>query len=296
MPRFINPFTDWGFKRLFGQEFSKDLLISFLNDLLEGELHIKDVTFKDKEQLAETKDLRGCIFDVYCTTDDGRKFIVEMQNNRVPLFVNRTVYYACKTIVAQRDKLSTKPVPSLYQLVPVYTVCFMNFLPEEEDEIKHFKTDVMLREKNSEDAFSDKLRFIYLSLPLFKKSEKQCESDFEKWIYVLKHMEALERMPFTAKKKIFKRLAEIADSSCLSQEEREKYDESRKVADDWYSGMYGAWFSGNKAGLEEGLAKGETRTTQNIAKKMLLAGQPDALISEFTGLSLEQINHLKNNH
>ena len=109
-------------------------------------------------------------------------------------------------------------------------------------------------------------------------------------------MEALERMPFTAKKKIFKRLAEIADSSCLSQEEREKYDESRKVADDWYSGMYGAWFSGNKAGLEEGLAKGEIRTTQNIAKKMLLAGQPDALISEFTGLSLEQINHLKNNH
>lgn len=131
-------------------------------------------------------------------------------------------------------------------------------------------------------------------------------------IYILKHMETLERMPFTAKKKIFKRLAEIADSSCLSQEEREKYDESRKVADDWYSGMYGAWFSGNKAGLEEGLAKGEARglakgearglakgeirTTQNIAKKMLLAGQPDALISEFTGLSLEQINHLKNNH
>lgn len=109
-------------------------------------------------------------------------------------------------------------------------------------------------------------------------------------------MEALERMPFTAKKKIFKRLAEIADSSCLSQEEREKCDESRKVADDWYSGMYGAGVSGNKEGLEEGLAKGEIRTTQNIAKKMILAGQPDALISEFTGLSLEQINHLKNNH
>lgn len=176
MPRFINPFTDWGFKRLFGQEFSKDLLISCLNDLLEGELHIKDVTFEDKEQLAETKDLRGCIFDVYCTTDDGKKFIVE-------------------------------------------------------------------------------------------KSEKQCESDFEKWIYVLKHMEALERMPFTAQKKIFKRLAEIADSSCLSKEEREKYEESRKAADDWYSGMYGSWISRNKAGLEEGLAKGEDQANTKIARK-----------------------------
>ncbi len=65
MGKYINPFTDWGFKRLFGQEFSKDLLISFLNDLLVDEMHIRDVTFKDKEQLADSKDLRGCIFDIY---------------------------------------------------------------------------------------------------------------------------------------------------------------------------------------------------------------------------------------
>lgn len=58
MGRYINPFTDWGFKRLFGQEFSKDLLINFLNDLFEGEFQIKDVTFKDKEQLGDTNDLR----------------------------------------------------------------------------------------------------------------------------------------------------------------------------------------------------------------------------------------------
>ena len=78
MGKYINPFTDWGFKRLFGQEFSKDLLISFLNDLLVDEMHIRDVTFKDKEQLADSKDLRGCIFDIYCETDDGNHFIVEM--------------------------------------------------------------------------------------------------------------------------------------------------------------------------------------------------------------------------
>lgn len=84
MGKYINPFTDWGFKRLFGQEFSKDLLISFLNDLLVDEMHIRDVTFKDKEQLADSKDLRGCIFDIYCETDDGNHFIVEMQNRWVP--------------------------------------------------------------------------------------------------------------------------------------------------------------------------------------------------------------------
>ena len=289
MANFINPFTDWGFKRLFGQEFSKDLLISFLNDLFEGELHVKDVTFKDKEQLAETKDLRGCIFDVYCTADDGKQFIVEMQNNRVPLFVNRTVYYACKAIVGQRGKQSTKLTPMLYQLVPVYTVCFMNFLPKEEDETKHFKTDVMLREKNSEAAFSDKLRFIYLSLPLFKKSEKQCESDFEKWIYVLKHMEVLERMPFTAQKKIFERLAEIADSSCLSKEEREKYDESQKAADDWYSGMYGSWQEGKEEGIAEGIEKGDTNRGLADAKRFLDMGFSPEQVAQGTQLPLDTI-------
>ena len=86
MGRYINPFTDWGFKRLFGQEFSKDLLINFLNDLFEGEFQIKDVTFKDKEQLGDSNDLRGCIFDIYCVTDDGKHFIVEMQNRWVPFF------------------------------------------------------------------------------------------------------------------------------------------------------------------------------------------------------------------
>ena len=90
MGRYINPFTDWGFKRLFGQEFSKDLLINFLNDLFEGEFQIKDVTFKDKEQLGDSNDLRGCIFDIYCVTDDDKHFIVEMQNRWVPFFVNRS--------------------------------------------------------------------------------------------------------------------------------------------------------------------------------------------------------------
>ena len=232
MGKYINPFTDWGFKRLFGQEFSKDLLISFLNDLLVDEMHIRDVTFKDKEQLADSKDLRGCIFDIYCETDDGNHFIVEMQNRWVPFFVNRSIYYASKAIVGQRKK-TIEQKPALYQLMPVYVVCLMNFMPKD-NAVSKFRTDVALYEKGSQDVFSDNLHFIYLSLPFFDKKAEECESDFDKWIYVLKHMEALERMPFTAQKKIFKRLAELADSRCLSQEEQEKYDESLKAADDYY--------------------------------------------------------------
>lgn len=85
-----------------------------------------------------------------------------------------------------------------------------------------FRTDVALREKSSDSMFSDKLRFIYLSLPFFDKSEEECETGFEKWIYVLKYMEVLERLPFTAQKKIFNHLAKLADVRCLSSEEQEK--------------------------------------------------------------------------
>ena len=216
MGRYINPFTDWGFKRLFGQEFSKDLLINFLNDLFEGEFQIKDVTFKDKELPGETNDLRGCIFDIYCVTDDGKHFIVEMQNRWVPFFVNR---------------------------------------------------------------------FIYLSLPFFDKSEEECETGFEKWIYVLKYMEVLERLPFTAQKKIFDHLAKLADVRCLSSEEQEKYDESIKAADDYYSGLYGSYIEGE----EKGIAKEKIDT----AYRLLSMGMSWSQIMQATGLTEEELKPLQ---
>lgn len=286
MSKFINPFTDWGFKRLFGREASKDLLVDFLNDLFEGELHVKDVTFKDKEQLADTKDLRGCIYDVYCETDDGKHFIVEMQNQWTANFVNRTLCYACKAITGQREKEKTKTRASLYELMLVYVISFMNFALREDDEVQQFKTDVMLREKNSERAFTDKLRFIYLNLTLFTKKADDCETDFEKWIYVLKNMETLERIPFETQKKIFKRLAEVADSSHLSQADREKYEESQRMVDNYNLGMYSAWMQGNK--------EGELKKSLDIARKMLQSGITVAQIMQFTGLTQKQVCQLMN--
>jgi len=289
MGRYINPFTDWGFKRLFGQEFSKELLISFLNDLFEGEFHIKDVTFKDKEQLADTHDLRGCVFDIYCETDDGKNFIVEMQNRWVPYFINRSIYYASKAVVSQRKKKREDDEDTtLYRLLPVYVVCVMNYMPHQQ-EVTKFRTDVALREKGSNGVFSDKLRFVYLSLPFFNKEEADCKSNFEEWIYVLKHMEVLERMPFTAQRKIFKHLADLADIRCMTQEEQDKYDESRKVVDDYNSGLYGSYIIGH----DEGKAEGQLSKSLEIARKMLLSGMSEEQVMLFTGLMREQLEALK---
>ena len=155
-----------------------------------------------------------------------------------------------------------------------------------------FRTDVALREKSSNSMFSDKLRFIYLSLPFFDKSEEECETGFEKWIYVLKYMEVLERLPFTAQKKIFNHLAKLADVRCLSSEEQEKYDESIKAVDDYYSGLYGSYVEGEEKGIAKGRAEGELSKSLTIARKLLAMGMSLPQIVKATGLNEEQLKQL----
>ena len=149
--------------------------------------------------------------------------------------------------------------------------------------------------------FSDKLRFIYLSLPFFDKSEEECETGFEKWIYVLKYMEVLERLPFTAQKKIFDHLAKLADVRCLSSEEQEKYDESIKAVDDYYSGLYGSYVEGEEKGIAkgrvegraEGRAEGELSKGLTVARNLLAIGMSWPQIMQITGLTEEQLRQLK---
>lgn len=280
MAKFINPFTDWGFKTIFGQEINKDLLISFLNDLLDGEHHIADITFKDKEQLPELKDMRGIVYDIYCTTDVGEHIIVEMQNRYQEHFIDRSLFYASRAIVKQGIKGSGWD----YKLTPVYTVCFMNFNVADVT-LQNFRTDVMLVDTGSGRVFSDNLRFIYLMLPLFDKDENTCKNDFERWIYILKNMSTFERMPFLARNAVFKKLAEIADISALSKDERDKYDESIKRMRDAISLMTTAKNEGREEGREEG------RNSRNfeIARAMLGNNEPLEKIAAYTGLSEQDI-------
>ena len=216
-----------------------------------------------------------------------------MQNRWVPFFVNRSIYYASKAFVAQRKKFDEAGVRTaiLYQFVPVYVVCIMNFMPKEH-EVTKFRTDVALREKSSDSMFSDKLRFIYLSLPFFDKSEEECETGFEKWIYVLKYMEVLERLPFTAQKKIFNHLAKLADVRCLSSEEQEKYDESIKAVDDYYSGLYGSYVEGEEKGIAKGRAEGELSKGLTVARNLLAMGMSWSQIMQITGLTEEELKPL----
>ena len=179
MAKYINPFTDVGFKRIFGQELSKPLLLDFLNSLFEGEKHIVNLTFLDKEQPALFEEDRSLIYDIYCETDEGEKIIVEMQNKSQPFFKNRSIYYVSESIARQGERGSAWN----YAIDSVYLVAFLNFSPI--DFKKQFRTDVVLAEKGTKEQFSDKLRMIFLQLPLFTKEANECENQVERWIYLL---------------------------------------------------------------------------------------------------------------
>ena len=298
MAKFINPFTDVGFKRIFGQEFSKPLLLDFLNSLLEGEKHIVNLTFLDKEQPALYDEDRSLIYDIYCETDEGEHIIVEMQNKSQPYFKSRSIYYISESIARQGERGSSWN----YAIDSVYLIAFLNFIPL--DFKQQFRTDVVLAEKNTVDQFSDKLRMIYLQLPLFKKEADECENQVERWIYLLKNMETLSRLPWAAQSAVFKKLESIADVGAMSRDERLKYDEALRKYRDTISVFEGARMDGlmegrmegrkegRKEGLMEGLMEGQRSEKMENARKMKTYGLALDMIAEITGLSIEEVRGL----
>lgn len=230
MARFIDPRVDWAFKRIFGSEDTKECLITFLNGLFEDELVIKDVTFAKTEKLGLRPDDRGVVFDVYCITNEGKHVIVEMQKKEQEYFTDRALYYTARAIVQQGIRGIWD-----YHLAPVYTVCFMDFVSQSPI-LKEFRTDLVLTDLQTRQQVSDRMRIVYLQLPLFDKhTEAECMDIFDCWIYIIKNMNMFEQMPFREKYPVFRKLAEIGDLRKLSREEQELYDEDIKNMRDIYA-------------------------------------------------------------
>ena len=282
MAKYINPFTDVGFKRIFGQELSKPLLLDFLNSLFVGEKRIVNLTFLDKEQPALFEEDRSLIYDIYCETDEGEKIIVEMQNKSQPFFKNRSIYYVSESIARQGERGSAWN----YAIDSVYLVAFLNFSPI--DFKKQFRTDVVLAEKGTKEQFSDKLRMIFLQLPLFTKEANECENQVERWIYLLKNMETLNRLPWAAQSAVFQKLESIADVGGMTRAERLQYDEALKKYRDTISVFEGVRLEGRM----EGNAEGRLEEKIAIARNLKSMGMSISDVSKATGLSEEGIKAL----
>ena len=275
--RYINPRTDFGFKRIFGSEFNKELLISFLNALFRGEQVVKEVTYLNAEQLGDRPDARRTIFDVYCTNDKDEKFIVEMQNVYQEFFKDRTIYYSTFPIREQAQKGEWD-----FHLNAVYTIGLLNFnFAEGLDEAHHWHHEVKLMEVDTKKVFYDKLTYVYVEIPKFNKKEEDLDTMFDKWMYVLKNLSALMERPAKLQERVFTRLFEQAEIAKFSPQELMQYEESM----DAYRDIVNAINTAKK----DSFAEGREQRNLELAKLMKEKGIATKDICEMTGLSEEQI-------
>ena len=256
--KYINPFTDFGFKKLFGTELNKDLLIAFLNDVILPESKkIQDLTYKSAEFMGQTESDRKAIFDLYCVSASGERFIVEMQKAKQNYFKDRSVYYASFPIQEQALKKDWN-----YKLNEVYTVGILDFVFDSSKQNKEVRHIVKLKDQNCQ-IFYDKLTFIYLEMPNFTKSENELETNYDKWLFALKNLPNLENRPIKLKERIFQRLFEAAEIAKYNPEEKIKYEQSVKVYRDLKNSIDTAFDDGIIEGKIEGKIEGIIRSLQS---------------------------------
>ncbi len=226
-PKYINPFTDFGFKRIFGEENNKDLLLDFLNELLHPQgITIKSLTYKNTSKLPISTEDRQVIFDLYCENEDGEKFTIELQKAKQNNFKDRMLYYSTFSIQEQGVKGSWN-----YKLKAVYVIAILNFMFDHvvsEKAIRYIK----LLDIENQDVFSDKLNFITIEMPNFNKKEEELETNLDKWFYLLKHLHKLERIPAKLQTQILEKVFKIAEYAALPPKEKQKYEESLKAYND----------------------------------------------------------------
>ena len=232
--RYINPYTDFGFKKLFGTEMNKELLISFLNSLFgDTKRDIVDVKYLNSEHLGDGYGDRRAVFDVYCMTDDGGRFIVEMQKAEQDYFKDRSIYYSTFAIRELAPKGEWD-----YHLDDVYTVGILNFtFPDTEYPADKFRHEIQLKDTEDNHVFYDKLTFVYLEMPKFNMDESELVTMFDKWMFVLRNLSRLLDRPKALQDRVFDRLFEQAEIAKYSDAERRQYEESKKDYWDYFSTM-----------------------------------------------------------
>jgi predicted transposase/invertase (TIGR01784 family) len=233
---------------------NKDLLISFLNALLNDRTEeITDVQYLKSEHLGESASDRRAIFDVYCQTAGGGRFIVEMQKAEQAYFKDRSLYYSTFAIREQ----AVKGRKWDYHLDEVYTVGLLNFMfPGDEYPVDSYRHEIKLKDVEDNHVFYDKLTFVYLEMPKFNKTEDELETMFDKWMFALSNLARLLERPKALQERIFARLFEQAEVARFTNDERNEYVASKKQYWDAYSIATTSYNKGRAKGLAEGEAKG----------------------------------------
>ncbi|GHV21278.1 hypothetical protein AGMMS49959_10140 [Planctomycetales bacterium] len=282
--KFINPYTDFGFKKLFGEEASKDLLIDFLNTILPASDRIKELQLTNPENMPEYPDGRRAVFDIHCRNERGEAFIVEMQKAYQHYFKDRALFYSTFPLQRQAPQGSEWD----FKLQKVYFVAVLDFLYDEAEERQKFSRHIHLKDQDGE-LFSDKLEFIFLQMPLFNKAENELTNHKDKWLYFLKNLARFEDIPAILREPIFTRAFATANLAAMDRRERDVYDASLKIYRDNVNVITSAKEISRAEGRVEGIEIGEKKKQLEIAKKLKALGLSSAQIAQGTGLTESEI-------
>ena len=282
--KYINPYTDFGFKKLFGTPLNKDLLISFLNSLFEGKEVVRDLTYLNGENLGNGYGDRRAIFDVYCENEQGETFFVEMQKAEQQFFKDRSVFYSTFAIQNQGKKGIWD-----FNLKGVYTIGILDFVfPNNEYPADSLRHEVKLVDVDDKHVFYDKLTFLYLEMPKFTKTETELETMYDKWLFVLHNLSRLMKRPAALQERVFTRLFEQAEIARYTPEERLDYEDSLKV----YRDLKNVLDTAELKGLRKGIAQGRAEGVASVARSMKAKGMDAATISELTGIDIDEVRKL----
>ena len=315
---YANLTNDYMFKRVFGSEECKDILIAFLNRIV-GNGDIEDVTFQNTEHLGPTADGKRAVFDIAVRTKSGEEYIIEMQLAQQEYFRDRSLFYASYPILnqaalAKEEFRKTHGDAGVFswnfRLKPVRFISVVNFPMThslEWDESRYFSS-YRLKEDESGELLLDKLQFIFLELARFDKEEKDLETYCDKWMYLFKNMSHLRERPKVFDENEFDRLFEMAELCNFTPDEYYNYQNSQKMIYDYENtidfakkqgrteglaeGLAEGLEKGLEKGREEGLAEGLERGRIEIARNLLSMGLSVEQIVSATGLTEEQVRLL----
>lgn len=276
--KYINPFTDFGFKKIFGDPNDTDLLKSLINDILglEAEDRVETIIFKNGELLPDSPDDRKAIFDLYCTDEKGSEFIVELQKVHQEHFQSRALYYTTFPIQEQAIRGRWN-----FSLTPIYFIGLLNF------EVSKFKDSLeylhhgKITNIRSKEVMYDNLNMIYIEIPKLKKEKEELSNHLEWWLYTFQHLNQLQDVPQQFKGDIIEKAFERAEFIKLPKVEQDKYHRNLKVYRDLINS------------LDTAFSEGEKHKSLEIVKKSLAQKLDIQTISLITGLTIEEIEGLK---
>jgi len=280
--RYINPLVDFSFRKIFGSDPNKDLLIAFLNEIFKGRKHIVDLVYNKNEHDGDNQEEARAVFDLLCTGDQGERFIIEVQHTKPVNFKKRGIYYTSRLISEQAVKGQINIWQ--YDITEVYFVAVLETSSELSTGNDRYIHDACLCYRETGEIFYEGLGYTYLDLPNFVKTEEECVSELDRWLYWLKHLHETDELPEYLRATIFERLFNIAEYTKLSKEEQAMYNQDLKRKWDNEAARVNS--------IEEGKAKGRYEQALEIAAEMKRKNFPDETIAELTKLKIEEIKSL----